>query len=97
MCLQGPGVLDRLSNTRTRALDYERQAKSWLNPEPNATLPKVSDALRLAQRAEKEFKIPAIADLQRTADFAYDLEETCKAVLKSGWSLCSERRLLSFL
>ncbi|KLO19889.1 hypothetical protein SCHPADRAFT_864516 [Schizopora paradoxa] len=80
-----PGVLNRLSAARTKALEYERQAKAWLNPEPGATLPKVSEALRFAQKAEHEFKIPAIEDLQRTADFALDLEERCEQVLKGRY------------
>lgn len=77
-----PAVLSRIAATRARALELDRQAKLWLSPEPGATLPRVQDALRLVQRAEKEFSIPSIDDLKRTADFASDLEERCEAVLK---------------
>ncbi|KAH8118631.1 PLU-1-like protein-domain-containing protein [Phellopilus nigrolimitatus] len=80
-----PAVLNRIALTRSRALDFEKQAKAWLSPELGAALPKVQDALRLVQRAEKEFSIPAIHDLKRTADFAYDLEERCEAVLKNRY------------
>lgn len=78
-----PIVLNRLGVARTRAHDYERQAKAWLNPEPGAELPKVQDVLRLVQRAEKEFNIVAVEDLRRTADFASDLEDRCERVLKN--------------
>ncbi|KAI5119499.1 hypothetical protein M0805_002435 [Coniferiporia weirii] len=80
-----PAVLNRIQVTRARALEFEKQAKGWLSPEQDATLPSVQDALRLVQRAEKEFSIPAIHDLKRTADFAYDLEERCEAVLKNRY------------
>lgn len=80
-----PTVMSRIAAARSRALEFERQAKSWLMPESDAILPRVQDALRLVQRAEKEFDIPAIRDLKRTADFAYDLEERCESVLKNRY------------
>ena len=80
-----PAVLKRISTTRNRALEYEKQAKEWLSPKPGAELPTVQEAIRLVQKAEKEFSIPAIQDLKRTADFAFDLEERCDAVLKNRY------------
>lgn len=80
-----PTVLNRIQIIRARALELERQAKAWLAPEPGVVLPNVQDALRLIQRAEPEFNIPAIHDLKRTADFASDLEERCQAVLKNRY------------
>ncbi|OCB85389.1 hypothetical protein A7U60_g7699 [Sanghuangporus baumii] len=77
-----PGVLKRISTTRNRAAEYEKQAKEWLSPQPDSELPTVQDAIRLVKKAEKEFNIPAVQDLKRTIDFAYDLEERCEAVLK---------------
>ncbi|EJD01561.1 uncharacterized protein FOMMEDRAFT_111482 [Fomitiporia mediterranea MF3/22] len=80
-----PSVLKRIQTTRSRALEYEKQAKEWLSPQPGAELPTVQEALRLVQKAEKEFNIQAIQDLKRTVDFAYDLEERCEAVLKNRY------------
>lgn len=80
-----PGVLKRISIIRNRAVEYEKQAKEWLSPEPDSELPTVQDVIRLVKKAEKEFNISAIQDLKRTIDFAYDLEERCEAVLKLSY------------
>lgn len=90
-----PAVLNRISTTRSRALELEKQAKAWLSPESGAALPRVQDALRLVQRAEKEFHIPAIEDLKRTADFASDLEERCDSVLKCRYQHNEEGSIFS--
>ncbi|KZT71516.1 hypothetical protein DAEQUDRAFT_724032 [Daedalea quercina L-15889] len=77
-----PDLLDRLLDARSRAKDYEKQAKLWLTPDAGAIKPKVQDAVKLVARADKDFNIPAISDLKRTVDFAMDLETRCDAVLK---------------
>ncbi|TDL29675.1 hypothetical protein BD410DRAFT_736763 [Rickenella mellea] len=80
-----PAVMIRIMTARAKALEFEKMAKSWLTPEPNAVLPRVSDALRLVHRAEREFSIPSVHDLKRTAEFANDLEERCDRVLKNRY------------
>ncbi|GBE79852.1 predicted protein [Sparassis crispa] len=80
-----PELVDRLMSTRTRAQEYERQAKAWLIPEPGAPKPKVQEVSKLVGRGEKEFNIQAIQDLKRTVDFALDLEARCDAVLKNRY------------
>jgi len=80
-----PTVLDRLTAALAKAKEFEKQAKAWLAPEPEAIRPKVQDVLRLVARAEKDFSIPSIQDLKRTADFALDLETRCEQILKSRY------------
>ncbi|KZS97879.1 hypothetical protein SISNIDRAFT_449471 [Sistotremastrum niveocremeum HHB9708] len=81
-----PAVLDKLRAIRAKAKDFERQALQWLHPDDDDTpLPKVQEAIRLVTRAEKEFSIPAIRELRRTADFAADLEQRSEAVLKNRY------------
>ncbi|KAF9814375.1 hypothetical protein IEO21_05109 [Rhodonia placenta] len=83
-------LVDRLVATLVRAKDYEKQAKAWLMPEPNAVKPKVQEAAKLVTRAEKDFNIPAVQDLKRTVDFALDLEARCDAVLKNRYEHTDE-------
>lgn len=80
-----PGVLNRIHAIRTKACEFERQAKEWLSHDSSSNKPTVQETLRLIQRSEKEFKIQAISDLKKTVDFAYDLEERCNAVLKGTY------------
>ena len=80
-----PGVLNRIHAIRTKALDFERQAKEWLSHETNLPKPTVQEALRLIQRSEKEFKIQAITNLKKNVDYAYDLEERCSAAIKGTY------------
>jgi [histone H3]-trimethyl-L-lysine4 demethylase len=80
-----PTILDRIVVARTKAKDYEKQAKTWLIPAPDVQKPRVQDVMRLVTRAEKEFSIPAIRELKRMADFALDLESRCDQVLKNHY------------
>ncbi|KAL4256714.1 [histone H3]-trimethyl-L-lysine(4) demethylase [Pleurotus pulmonarius] len=80
-----PPILDRLKAARAKALDYEKQANAWLKPEPDAPRPRVQDVMRLVDRAEKDFSIPAINDLKRTVEIAMDLEARCEQVLKGKY------------
>jgi histone demethylase JARID1 len=80
-----PTVLDRLMAALAKARDFEKQAEAWLTPEAEGSRPRVQDVLRLVARAEKDFSIPAIKDLKRTADFALDLETRCEQVLKNRY------------
>jgi histone demethylase JARID1 len=77
----------KLKQTHNQALTLQRQAEAWLNPktERPVKLPDVQEALKLVQRAEKEFSIDAIGELKRSAEFAYDLEERCERVLKNRY------------
>ncbi|PCH40905.1 hypothetical protein WOLCODRAFT_162645 [Wolfiporia cocos MD-104 SS10] len=77
-----PEVMDRLVTACVRAKEYEKQAKAWLIPGPDAVKPKVQEAMKLVSRAEKDLNIKAIHDLKRTVDFALDLESRCEAVLR---------------
>lgn len=85
-----PDLLDRLLDARSRAKDYEKQAKLWISPEANTIKPKVQEAVKLVARADKEFSIPAVLDLKRTVDFAMDLETRCDAVLKHRYQHTDE-------
>jgi len=82
-----PSVLDRLMSALAKAKDFEKQAKAWLNPEPDALKPKVQDVMRLITRAEKDFSILAVLDLKRTAEIAVDLETRCEQVMKTRYRL----------
>jgi len=72
---------DRVLTLRTRAKDLERQARIMLAPEKGSVLPRPSEALRLVERANKEFVIPIMDELQRCANFAKDLEDKSELVL----------------
>ena len=78
-----PQLLETLVNTRMRGKEIERQVNAWLHPDPVAPKPRVMDVLKVLQRGEKEFSIPAIKNLRVTIDFAVDLENRCDAVLKN--------------
>ncbi|KAI0065783.1 hypothetical protein BV25DRAFT_1879666 [Artomyces pyxidatus] len=78
-------VLDRIASARTKAKEFEKQAKAWLVPEPGAAKPRVQDVMRVVTRAEKDFSIPAVRELKRMADFALDLEHRCDQVLKNRY------------
>ena len=80
-----PAILDRLMAALAKAREFEKQATAWLSPEPDGIKPKVQEVLRLVARAEKEFIIPAIHDLKRTADIAMDLETRCEQVLSNRY------------
>ncbi|KAG6910147.1 hypothetical protein DXG01_012906 [Tephrocybe rancida] len=78
-----PGLLARLVAARAKAKDFDKQARAWLEPEPDAPKPRVLDVLRMANRAEKDFSIPSVVDLKRTAEIAKDLETRCDQVLRN--------------
>ncbi|KIJ69805.1 hypothetical protein HYDPIDRAFT_164076 [Hydnomerulius pinastri MD-312] len=78
-------IYDRLLSARTKAKDFEKQAKAWLLPEGQGPKPKVSEVMRFVARAEKDFSITAIRDLKQTAEFALDLENRCEAILRNRY------------
>ncbi|KZT24551.1 hypothetical protein NEOLEDRAFT_1134959 [Neolentinus lepideus HHB14362 ss-1] len=85
-----PTVFDRLMTARAKAKEYEKQARLYLFPEPGATKPRAQDAMKLVTRVEKDFAIPSVHDLKRTAEFALDLETRCDAVLKNRFQHTDE-------
>ncbi|KAG6335290.1 hypothetical protein ID866_3794 [Astraeus odoratus] len=78
-------IYDRLMSARSKAKDFEKQAKSWLLSDGQGPTPKVSEVMRFVTRAEKDFSIPAIRDLKQTADFALELENRCEAILRNRY------------
>lgn len=85
-----PTVLDRLMTARTKALDFDKQARAWLSCETDGPKPRLTDVLRLASRAEKDFSISSIQLLRQTADIATDLETRCEQVLKDHYHSADE-------
>jgi [histone H3]-trimethyl-L-lysine4 demethylase len=83
-----PTILDRLKSALAKAKDFEKQAKIWL--QPSGGKPRVQEVLKLIGRSEKDFAIPAIQDLKRTADIAADLETRCEGVLKRKFAPTDE-------
>jgi len=75
-----PSVLSKIHAIRSKAKEFERQAKALMFPEGTKRT-KITDAIRLVARAEKDFVIPAVSELRRVVDFAQDLETRCDAVL----------------
>lgn len=88
-----PSLLDVLKQTSARGRDIERQITAWLAAEPALPKPRVQDVVKLVTRGEKEFSIPAVADMRRTVDFAVDLETRCDAVLKNRYQHNEENDL----
>lgn len=80
-----PTVLSRLMTARAKALDFEKQAKAWLACEPNGAKARLSDVMRLASRASKDFSIYSVQLLKRSADIAADLESRCENVLRNRY------------
>ncbi|KAJ7249734.1 PLU-1-like protein-domain-containing protein [Mycena haematopus] len=80
-----PTIYDRLLTAQAKAKDFERQALTWMRPEPDVPRPKVHEVIRLVVRAEKDFRIPAIQDIHKTALIAQDLETRCDQVLKNRY------------
>ncbi|KAF8528802.1 jumonji superfamily protein [Hysterangium stoloniferum] len=80
-----PVTHDQVMTARNKARDLEKQAKAWMNPAPDALLPKVHDVLRLVARAEKDFAIPDIDRLKEMANMAYELEARCESVLSNRY------------
>ncbi|KIK29056.1 hypothetical protein PISMIDRAFT_516418 [Pisolithus microcarpus 441] len=78
-------IYDRLMSARTKAKDFEKQAKIWLLPDNQGPKPKVTEVMRFVARAEKDFSIPAVKDLRQTAEFALDLESRCEAILRNRY------------
>ncbi|KDQ64458.1 hypothetical protein JAAARDRAFT_201792 [Jaapia argillacea MUCL 33604] len=85
-----PTVLDRIRSARAKAKEYEKQARLFLFPEPGSGKPRAQDAMKLVTRVEKDFVIPAVHDLKRTAEFALDLETRSEAVLKNRYQHTDE-------
>ncbi|KAG5648789.1 hypothetical protein DXG03_000138 [Asterophora parasitica] len=75
----------RIEAARNKAKDFDKQARAWLNPEPDATKPRVVEVTRMVARAEKDFKIPSIKELKRVAEIAMDLETRCDHVLRNRY------------
>lgn len=80
-----PAILAQIRAFKERAERLEKQANEWLAPEPGAQLPNVEDVLKVVEAAEKEFDLPSISNLKRTAEFASDLEKRCSAVLSKRY------------
>jgi len=80
-----PGVLNRLMTARAKALDFEKQAKTWLACDASGTKARISDVMRLASRASKDFSIYSVQLLKRSADIAADLESRCETVLRNRY------------
>ncbi|KAJ6539749.1 PLU-1-like protein-domain-containing protein [Mycena capillaripes] len=78
-------VHDRLLLALAKAKDFERQAHNWMRPELDAPRPKVHEVIRMVTRAEKDYRIPAITDIHKTALIAQDLETRCDQVLKNRY------------
>ena len=78
-------IYDRLMSARSKAKDFEKQAKAWLLLDAQGPRPNVSEVMRFVARAEKDFSIPAIRDLKQTAEFALDLENRCEAILRNRY------------
>lgn len=79
-------VLDRLMTARAKARDFDKQAKAWMDPEPDANKPRVQDVMRFVTRAEKDFSITSVQDLKAIAEIAADLETRCEQVLLNRYS-----------
>ncbi|RDB18804.1 hypothetical protein Hypma_014496 [Hypsizygus marmoreus] len=79
------GVIDRLMAARAKAKHFDKQARAWLQPDPSVSKPTVQEVMRLVNRAEKDFSIPSIDDLKRTAEIALDLEKRCEKVLRNTY------------
>ena len=77
-----PAIFDRVLAARAKAKDYEKQALAWLHPDSEHAKGRPQDIMRLVNRAEKDFSIPAVKELQHIAGIAIDLEKRCDAVLK---------------
>ncbi|KAG1752367.1 PLU-1-like protein-domain-containing protein [Suillus paluster] len=75
-------IYDRLMSARSKAKDFEKQAKAWISPDGQGPKPRISEVMRFVGRAEKDFSIPAIRDLKQTAEFALDLENRCESILQ---------------
>lgn len=77
-----PAIFDRVMAARAKAKDYEKQALAWLHPDSEQAKGRPQDIMRLVNRAEKDFSIVAVKDLQQIAGIAIDLEKRCDTVLK---------------
>lgn len=80
-----PSVLDRLMAARAKAKDFDKQAKAWLNPDPNTPKPRVQEVMRLISRAEKDYSIVSVISLKILADIAIDLDTRCDQVLRNRY------------
>jgi histone demethylase JARID1 len=80
-----PGVLNRLVTARAKAQDFEKQVKAWLACEGTDTKARISDVMRLAGRASKDFSIYSVQLLKCSADIAADLESRCEGVLRNRY------------
>ncbi|KAF7321645.1 Jumonji superfamily protein [Mycena kentingensis (nom. inval.)] len=80
------GVLDRVLTALARARDFEKQAHAWLKPASNKTpRPQIHEVIRLATRSEKEFNIPAVQAIHKTAVIAQDLEAQSALMTKGEY------------
>jgi len=93
-----PAILDRLMSARAKALDFRKQAKIWLEAgHSDGPKPRISEVLRMCQRAEKDFKIPEVADLKRSAEIATDLEQRCEQVLRNRFALAPNENIFDVI
>lgn len=80
-----PSTLNQLSAALTKASELDRQAKLWLDCEPNLQKPKPTDVLRVVYRADREFSIPSIDHLKATVQMAYEMESRCHSILTNNY------------
>lgn len=83
-----PTIIDRLMSARAKALDFKKQARAWLGAaDADGPKPRIAEVLRLCQRSEKDFRIPEVTELKRTAEVATGLESRCDQVLRGRFAL----------
>ncbi|KAJ2930565.1 hypothetical protein H1R20_g6526, partial [Candolleomyces eurysporus] len=93
-----PTILDRLMSARAKALDFKKQAKAWMAAgDSTGPKPRISEVLRLCQRSEKDFRIPEITELKRSADIATDLENRCEAVLRNRFPVAHNENIFDLI
>lgn len=80
-----PVTLNQLATALAKALDLDRQARAWLDPESDVPKPKPTDALRIVHRADKEFSIPSIDQLKSNVQMAYEMESRCYSILTNNY------------
>ena len=85
--LMDPQLEMKLDQVYNQAVAYQKQAEAWLNPrhDRSVKMPEAQEAMKLVQKAEKEFQIDNIAELKQLAEHAYDLEERCERVLRNRY------------
>ncbi|KAG2013235.1 specific transcriptional repressor [Coprinopsis cinerea AmutBmut pab1-1] len=91
-----PTIIDRLMAARAKALDFKKQAKAWLAcADADGPKSRISEALRLAARSEKDFSIPEVTELKKAAEWALDLESKSESVLRNRYQLDMDEDLFA--